>query len=354
MHCYTGRGGAGSIRSMIWGLLLLISNDPAGACSSFVLEHGGQLVMAKNLDWPVGDGLLLVNPAGRQETAHLGAVGDTLRWTARFGSVSFNMFGRGFPLGGMNEAGLVIEEMSYSPSRYPDDTSHRINEFQWIQYHLDLSSSVPEVLASLDTLGLCSFFVKLHYLICDAAGRSAVVEFINGKLMVYTGDDLVVPALTNNSYANAIKYLHFHQNFGGERIVGDGPESPERFVRVASGLLHLKGRSRIDAVAESFHLLENVAQDDTQWSIVYEPRRRMITFRTMNNSQQRAIDLMAIDFHDSARLSRIDAPGSKLKWLPYTVSENRSLLDRVMQRLMDIGELDMNDAATLKAAFLNI
>jgi len=180
------------------------------------------------------------------------------------------------------------------------------------------------------------------------------VEFLEGETLIYTGEDLVVPALTNNSYSNAIKYLGFHQYFGGERVVGDGPESPERFVRVATGLLQLKDQHRINAVSESFHLLESVAQDDTQWSIVYEPRQRMITFRTLNNPQQRAIDLMEFDFHGSARLSRVDAPGSKLKWLPYTVSENRSLLDRVMQRLMDIGELDSGDAADFKAAFLNI
>jgi choloylglycine hydrolase len=44
-----------------------------------------------------------------------------LTWVATYGSVSFNQNGRELPCGGINEAGLVIEQMMHeSPkSRYP-------------------------------------------------------------------------------------------------------------------------------------------------------------------------------------------------------------------------------------------
>ncbi len=49
------------------------------------------------------------------------------------------------------ESGLVVEELSYSPTQYPaPDARPALNELQWIQYQLDNHRSVQEVIASVD------------------------------------------------------------------------------------------------------------------------------------------------------------------------------------------------------------
>ena len=41
-------------------------------------------------------------------------------WTAQYGSITFNQYGRELPTGGINEAGLVVESMALSEARYPE------------------------------------------------------------------------------------------------------------------------------------------------------------------------------------------------------------------------------------------
>ena len=83
----------------------------------------------------------------------------------------------------------------------------------------------------LADLQISKFLTGLHYFICDSAGMTAVIEFIDGNVLTYTGQELPFPVLTNNSYANSLKYLKRHEGFGGTLPIGNGPESPVRFVR---------------------------------------------------------------------------------------------------------------------------
>ena len=54
-----------------------------------------------------------------------------------------------FPLGGMNEKGLVVEIMWLDSSEYPKpDGKPSVNELQWIQYQLDNFATVNDVLSA--------------------------------------------------------------------------------------------------------------------------------------------------------------------------------------------------------------
>ena len=59
----------------------------------------------------------------------------SIAWTSKYGSATFNQYGREFPMGGMNEAGLVVESMMLFETEYPlPDTRSGIDPTQWIQY----------------------------------------------------------------------------------------------------------------------------------------------------------------------------------------------------------------------------
>jgi len=80
---------------------LLLPWHPSRACTTFCYQDGGALVFGKNYDWNVEDGLVVVNKRGVVKTAMIERGPAT--WTSKYGSVTFNQYGREFPSGGINE-----------------------------------------------------------------------------------------------------------------------------------------------------------------------------------------------------------------------------------------------------------
>ena len=180
---------------------------PAAACTTFCLRGPGpqgRVVFGKNYDWHVGEGLLVVNQRGVARRADV--PGDRpASWVSKYGSVTFNQYGRDFPSGGLNEAGLAIELMWLDGSRYPaPDQRPAVDVLQWIQYNLDTHRTVREVLAANRQVRIASL-VPLHYLVADRSGAVATVEFLDGKLVAHTGKDLPVAALANSPYRESLQ-----------------------------------------------------------------------------------------------------------------------------------------------------
>src|SRR5579871_2714145 len=129
-----------------------VATNHATACTAFELNpQGGKhhVVFGRNYDWPVEVGLVLVNKHDMKKTALLMNGGRPATWTARYGSLTFNQFGRDLPNGGINEAGLVIEVLWLNETGYAaPDKRPSLNALTWIQYQLDTAASVADVLAS--------------------------------------------------------------------------------------------------------------------------------------------------------------------------------------------------------------
>jgi penicillin V acylase-like amidase (Ntn superfamily) len=308
------------------------------------MRGGGSVLLAKNLDWPVGEGLLCVNKKDVIKEAFGGGPPVPLRWTSKYGSVTFNQFGREFPLGGINEAGLVIEELSARMQYPPSDGRRGLNEFQWIQYHLDTCRTVKEVLKGAAEVRVFGLLLGLHYLVADRKGNVGVVEFIKGKTVSYSGDSLPFAVLSNDTYEQSLGYLKLYQGFGGERTVPAGPESGERFVRAAAALREYQSLGQRPLLDYAFVILKSVAQEDTQWSIVYNIPRRLVFFKTKKRRRYKIIPLEGLDF--SCRSPALvlsvttESAGNLGRYLvPYDPQENRRLLASVLRALQDRGEL---------------
>ena len=122
------------MKALIATLLVLALAVPGSACTTFCLRDGGRIVFGKNYDWSVGDGLLVVNKRGVARKADAESDPRPASWTSKYGSVTFNQYGRDFPSGGMNEKGLAIELMWLEGSRYPAaDARPGVDNLQWIQ-----------------------------------------------------------------------------------------------------------------------------------------------------------------------------------------------------------------------------
>jgi len=98
-------------------LLLLFSRFALAECTSFCFCAGDSVLFGNTLDWHVGEGLVVINKRNVTKTALFCA--NPAQWTSKYGSVTVNQWGRELPARGMNEAGLVIGEMTLQETRFP-------------------------------------------------------------------------------------------------------------------------------------------------------------------------------------------------------------------------------------------
>jgi choloylglycine hydrolase len=195
----------------------------------------------------------------------------------------------------MNEGGLVVALMWLDGSLYPaDDARPALGVLEWIQYQLDRYGSVAEVLAHADETRVRGG-TPLHYLIADASGDSATVEYLGGKLVVHAGAALPVAALTNDSYDSSLQYLRQFAGFGGGRAMPGGAASLDRFARAAMLMARPSGGQ--SAVDRTLDILASVAQPgSTRWSVAYDATHREVTWRTDVTPSRKSLRFQAIDF----------------------------------------------------------
>ena len=293
------------LKSILFGQLLVLvflfsGLKQSNACSAFTLEMGRNILAAKSYDWHVGLGIILSNPRGERLSIPTG-IDSPISWDARFGSLTFNQYGQYLPNGGINEAGLVIEVLWLEETYYPVDARKiPINELQWVQYHLDVSSSVEEVISSSKNFIISPMFGKLHYFVADKSGNTAIIEFINGETVIHTGEGLVCRAITNDTYANSIGYLNKNEVHGGNNA------SLNRFKRLAENIEKTEQSStrsprRDDIADKAFELLKNVwIEGWTKWNIVYDLNRGQIHYFTDVSMSTKKIDIRQFDFSPNA------------------------------------------------------
>jgi penicillin V acylase-like amidase (Ntn superfamily) len=310
-------------------ILLSLSFNQAFACTTFCLKNKGEVLFGKNYEWMVGEGLVFVNKRGVAKTGT--EEQNPAKWNSKYGSVTFNQYGRENPSGGMNEAGLVIELMWLDETRYPpSDARPAVDVLEWIQYQLDTAGTVAEVIANSEKIRITSL-VPLHYLVNDAAGNSTTIEFLDGKLVAHQGDTLPFSTLTNDTYA---KSLNYSKTTAADSARGNG--SLERFARAArkTGDFTKAERKEAEAVNYAFEILSDVEQKGyTQWSIVYDQKRHKIHFRTLQSPQIKTIDAKAFDYSCGTTVKILDmnakmAGDVTAKFTDYTRKANRDLIER--------------------------
>lgn len=305
----------------------------AQGCTAFCLAGGDGVYFGKNYDWDIGRGFLFVNKRGLAKAAPLEPAQRPARWVSKYGSLTFNQYGRELPHGGINEAGLVVELMWLDAAEYPaPDARPAVGVLEWVQYQLDNFATAREVVENADKLRIASQ-VKLHYLVADRAGNAAAVEFLGGKLVARAGADLPVAALANDTYSESVAYLKAHAGFGGARPLPRGPASLERFARAASWVKSYKPGAR-PAVGYAFDALADVAQPSaTQWSIVYDLRDLRAHVRTRDHPRPRSVALSAFDLSCAtpAKMLDMNAPDQAGdvagRFLDYRREANRALVE---------------------------
>lgn len=312
---------------------LLLQGTPLDACTTFCIHHGDELIFGRNYDWAIGVGLVVVNKRSMAKTAIVAPTDKPAAWTSKYGSVTFNQFGRELPMGGMNEAGLVVEVMWMEKTKYPSpDERLALRELGWVQYQLDNCKSVSEVIATDSKIRITGDSAPIHYLVCDESGSAAAIEFLDGKMVIHEAGTLPVTALTNNTYADSIRYAKRFEGFGGEDPVKNTTSSLDRFVQAGDRVRQYKDMKNIDITDHAFGTLKIVSQGEyTMWSIVYDVKNRSIRFRTKVSPAIKSLDFKAFDFSGATpcRVLDIDTkkPGDAAPaFVDYTTEINKKLI----------------------------
>lgn len=301
------------------------------ACTTFCLKNKGEVLFGKNYDWMIGDGLIFVNKRGLAKTSGSDEAKNPAKWTAEYGSVTFNQYGRENPMGGMNEAGLVIELMWLDEARYPKaDSRPTLDALEWIQYNLDTSATVGEVIKNSEEVRIDAE-IPLHYLVSDKNGNATTIEYLDGKLVARAGAELPVSALANDTYE---KSLNYSKTTSPEKAKTES--SLDRFTRAAQKTKEFaeKPKTEQEAVSYAFEILSNVAQkNSTQWSIVYDQKRGKIHFRSMQSAAIKTIDTKSFDYSCGATVKMFDINSKETgdvtaKFSDYTRAANRDLIER--------------------------
>src|SRR5215204_1851506 len=216
---------------------LLLFSEGANACTTFFINQNGKMVFGRNYDWVSGSGMVNTNLRGLAKTSFPMQEGKTISWVSKYGSITFNQYGKEFPTGGMNEKGLVVELMWLDETKYPSaDKRPAIGVLQWIQYQLDNCATIDEVIATDKKLRISATgTTPLHYLVADANGNAATIEFLNGRMVVHKGNDLAFPVLTNNIYDESVKA---HKNSSV-----NGNNSLERFSEACTMIQKLNSNN---------------------------------------------------------------------------------------------------------------
>jgi penicillin V acylase-like amidase (Ntn superfamily) len=291
------------MKKLIVFLLFQCTVQSLFPCTTFFLKKNGQYVFGRNYDWVTGVGVVHTNLRGLGKSSFLSDKTDTLYWISKYGSITFNQYGKEFPTGGMNEKGLVVELMWLDETKYPaEDSRPSIGELQWIQYQLDNSATVEELIASDKKLRIgVKANAPLHFLAADANGDVATIEFLSGRMIVHKGQELDFPVLTNTVYEESINQIK-RIDITDKSFPFFSDNSIQRFAKACSMINRFYEKDiKTSLVDYSFGILEQVAQTNyTKWSIVYDISNKRIFFKTNNFLQIKSFEFSAFDLSCSA------------------------------------------------------
>jgi choloylglycine hydrolase len=312
----------------------------AAACTTFLLVSDDGRVVGKCYDWHMGQALVLVNKRGVDKRAlPLGPDERPATWRSEHASVTFNQYGREVPNGGMNDAGLVVEVMWLDATVLPPpDARPTVNELQWIQYQLDRWASTAEVVAHAGELRVARANGLVHYLVCDRGGDCAALEFLDGRLVVSRGGELVTPVLTNDTHADSVAWLRQFRGFGGKRPIPTGAGSLERFVRTAA---RVQAPAHGDLRTAAFGVLDDVNNAASRWHIVYDPTHLTVAWRTRAERKIKRVDLSRIPPGCGSPVEMLDIDAAAegevtARFTPYREEANARLVERSLKSVQGL------------------
>lgn len=317
-----------SLAIMVWLGIASLGVEALACTRVTYLGPQDRVLTGRTFDWklPITSNLW-VFPRGM---ARDGAAGPrSVTWTSRYGSLIVSGYDIA-TVDGMNEAGLVANLLWQVDAEYPEDDGRtpRISLSIWAQYFLDQFATVDDAVAHLRATPLAAAtgevpdqpgrLTTVHLSLSDATGDSAILEWIDGELVIHHAHEHRV--MTNEPrYEDQLAVTRYWRGVDGRQFLPGTNRATDRFVRA---------RYYIDAVRQSddpriaaaavFSVIRNasvpygIALEDapnlstTRWRIVADQKERLFYVESALSPNVFWVDLAALDFEQGARVLRLD------------------------------------------------
>ena len=302
----------------------------ATACTRiFANDKGDTMLVARSMDWATTtEPMLTVFPRGMaRDGGHAGpmtVVADNpAQWTSKYGSVVTTIFGIG-TADGINEKGLAAHMLYFPPAGYGERDASKpgVQAALWAQYALDNAATVDEALAALAKVQIVKVEIEVHgqkqtgtvhVALEDATGDLAILEYLDGKLVIHHGHEFRV--MTNAPEYDKQLELLGKQQFANPTMETDVPGNVnprDRFQRATYFLSVLtKPASERAGVAGMFGLIRNVSIPfgapvngstfDTEYRIVSNLTGKRYFFELTTAPNVIWTDLAKLNFNEGAR-----------------------------------------------------
>jgi hypothetical protein len=264
----------------------------AWACSLFtVLLDEDHLLYGRNFDWDFSPALLLFTdpPDGYASVsmvdfAYLGFSGQTVFDLTELPLQELKglLNAPQIPFDGMNEQGLAIGMAAVDPGNMQRDPSKKtIDSLGIIREILDHARDVGEALDLIKKYNIdFQGGPPVHYLIADAKKQAVLVEFYQGEMHVFENAQ---------PWHSATNFLR--------AAVEDPKGNCWRYDKINARLSEKQGM--LDS-SSAMQLLSEVAQDSTQWSVVYQMGRGEVSV-AMGKNYANVKTFRTSDYFDSSK-----------------------------------------------------
>jgi choloylglycine hydrolase len=307
----------------------------ATACTRVVYKGPNQTVLtARSMDFSIEiPANLWVLPRGIERQGEVGP--RSVRWTARYGSVVATSWDIGTS-DGMNERGLVANLLWLVESKYPNfepqGTRTGLAVSLWAQYALDNFATVAEAVDALraepfvvvtDFIPGTDKFTTVHLSLSDATGDNAILEYIDGQLVIHHDPSYVV--MTNDPpYAEQLAIHRYWQGIPGQIFLPGTNRAADRFVRAAYYIQAIPqtDNTRV-AVASVLSVIRNCSVpygistegfpnlSSTRWRTVADHKNLVYYYEGTLTPNTLWVEFAKLDFGPGAPIRKLDLSGHK-------------------------------------------
>ena len=164
------------------------------------------------------------------------------------------------PSDGINEYGFAVAILTDADAIYPKQNDKKtLFDMTLPRLLLSKAKSVEEAIHYTEKYNFFYDVAPLHYMVADASGHSAVIEFVDGRMVVTKTDKKYLVVTNFTLYGNPTK-----TGFGKDRY-----ENIQNTLKKQGGII-----SEEDALEL---LKSNVIPGDEQWSAVYNLTKKTLS-----------------------------------------------------------------------------